>query len=127
MNNLAQYRLSMAVFSLGLLWVASEVVGDGDKPGPLDSATKAIVHRLKSARHAEGVRTNSPYDLAVSTTDPGDRAADGRNVGRSANAGAWAFGPDSVANDSASGIASPPTGPESDSAEIAPDVGVIYK
>jgi hypothetical protein len=46
MSNLSQYRLSIGLFSLGLLWVVSEVVGDGDQPGMLDKTTTSIVHRL---------------------------------------------------------------------------------
>lgn len=66
MSHLGQYRLSIAVFSLGLLCVVSQVVGDGDNPGLLDTTTKSIVHRLDSANTGSHADAGAPVELAVS-------------------------------------------------------------
>jgi hypothetical protein len=118
MSNLSQYRMSIALFSLGLLWVASEVVGDGDKPGPLDTATKSIVHRLKSADHGKVGQAPAPYELAVTEVDVADREP-----------GPWdtaAASPGGLATDEAE----PPAQAESETPDPspgAPDVGIVHK
>lgn len=74
MSNLSRYKFSLAIFSLGLLWVVSEVVGDGTKPGPLDTATHSIAGRLAS-RHQEPAQASAtPYELAVSQSEPAEEA-----------------------------------------------------
>lgn len=118
MSNLAQYRLWIGFFSFGLLWAASEVVGDSDKPGPLAAATKTMVHRLKSHDDGTAVRTDDDYDLAVSETDFSDREASSHN----------AFAPDAAASEGAADLASSPAQAEPEAAAVAPpDVGVIHK
>ncbi len=74
MSNLSQYKLSLAVFSLGLLWVVSEVVGDGTKPGPLDTAAHSIAGRLAARHHETAQASSTPYELAVSQAEPAEAA-----------------------------------------------------
>jgi hypothetical protein len=75
MSNLAQYRFSIVMFSLGLLFVVSEVVGDGEKPGALDVATTSVVHRLKSGGADAADQEEASYELAV-TDRVGDASGD---------------------------------------------------
>lgn len=74
MSNLSQYKVSLAIFSLGLLWVVSEVVGDGTQPGPLDTATHSIAGRLAARHHEAAQSSSTPYELAVSQAEPAEAA-----------------------------------------------------
>jgi hypothetical protein len=67
MSNLSSYRLSIVVFSLGLLWAVSEMVGDGERPGLLDHATKSLVHRLDAKDEGNG---ESSETVARSESQP---------------------------------------------------------
>jgi hypothetical protein len=115
MSNLSQYRLSIVFFSLGLLWVVSEVVGDGDQPGMLDKATKSVAHRLNNAGDKTSEPDNGPL-LAVSQTYPGESH---RNPFRLTPAeGIAAEGADA---------SSAVEGSESSRALPPPDPGMIHK
>jgi hypothetical protein len=123
MSNLAQYRVSIGLFSLGLLWAVSAVVGEGDKPGPLDSATKSIVHRLNSVDHGEERRSHSPFDLAVSETSAPPPEASGE-------ASAEPAAPGSAAIDGSVDRAAPQAQAEPGAAEpqlAPPDAALIHK
>jgi hypothetical protein len=123
MSNLSQYRVSIGVFSLGLLWVVSEVVGDGQQPGALDNATTTIVHRLDAAGDQQD-ETQPRYALAASETDSAadpeewDQPARGSQARHAASP--WAITQDDGEAQSAE--------PEAGDSELPPpDVGMIHK
>jgi len=117
MSNLAQYRFSIILFSVGLLFVVSEVVGDGDKPGALDVATKSVAHRLNSGGANDAAEGGASDELAVTETveDPSSPSAG------SPRAGPWAAVTNAV---------SPrpePEADEDDEAAPGPDASMIHK
>lgn len=125
MSNLSQYRLTLAVFSLGLLWGVSEVVGDGERPAPLDSATKSIVHRLNAADDGNGGQSDMRYELAVTSTDDGNG-----ETRQFAGAHSSPFASDPATAGDAGGLASPSAQSDPEAAQPpppGPDVGLIHK
>lgn len=73
MGNLAQYRLAVVLFALGLLFVVSQVVGDGENPGAIDVAAKSIAKRLNSSPPSE-TTSDEPYEVAVTQSSGAHRA-----------------------------------------------------
>nr|WP_166176946.1 hypothetical protein [Altererythrobacter segetis] len=121
MSSLSQYRTSLAIFSLGLLWMVSEVVGDGEKPAPLDTATRSIVHRLKSADEKSGGQSDGDYELAVATSGAGSGGA---------TEFAGAPGGSLVSHPASAVGTTQPASPQPDAVEEqppGPDVGLIHK
>ena|SRR6478735_11663550 len=129
MSNLSQYRTSLGIFAIGLLWLVSEVVGEDGKPGPLTSATKSIAHRSQSPKNASTDDPEAGYELAVSKAIPSDPGA---NAPRRSP---WEVRPDDAAaelgeRDSAAEPVAPVRLVKSDAIEpqpADPDVGVIHK
>jgi hypothetical protein len=121
MSNLAQYRLSLGLFSIGLLWLVSEGVGEDRKPGPLDSATKSIAHRLQASHGAATDQTDANYELAVSEAVPAapEQSAPPRS--------AWAISPGGASEDT--GLADDGAAPADveAGAPLPADVGIIHK
>jgi hypothetical protein len=125
MSNLSQYRMALGIFSLGLLWVVSEVVGSGEKPAPLDTATKSVVHRLASAGDKGGDPADPSYQLAVSQAgeESGWREGAAQPPARSASPFAL-----DAPSDEEDGALTPESGagPEPER-QAPPDVRLIHK
>lgn len=124
MSNLAQYRAVIVLFSLGLLFVVSQVVGDGKTPGVLDTVAQSAVHRLQSHGDQGADSSTANYELAVSEeypdeAEPGDEAesADSSAPAAEHASNAWAL-------DSGSGQAEPEPAAEE---APAPAVVIIHK
>jgi hypothetical protein len=127
MSNLSQYRTSLAIFSLGLLWVVSEVVGSGDKPAPLDTATNSIVHRLAKSGDEASDTSSAPYELAVSQADSPAPDANPRADGARPPARSLSpFALDAAAGDSDDETGASAAASEAE-ARLPPDVGLIHK
>jgi len=127
MSNLSQYRMSLAIFSLGLLWVVSEVVGDGEKPAPLDTATKSIVHRLARSGDQAGDESGAPYELAVSQADDAEESNPHDDAAVPPARPASPFALDAAGDGDGDGdpvAPKPETGSET---RPGPDVGLIHK
>jgi hypothetical protein len=128
MSNLSQYRMSLGIFSLGLLWVVSEVVGDGEKPAPLDTATRSVVHRLASAGDNGGDPGDPSYQLAVSQAEDAEQGADpGEGAAQPPTRSASPFALDAPTGEEDGVLASGAgTEPEPER-QAPPDVGLIHK
>jgi hypothetical protein len=126
MSNLSQYRTSLAIFSLGLLWVVSEVVGDGQEPAPLDTATKSIVHRLAKSGDKAGETSSAPYELAVSQAD--DAPADANSRDGASSSPAHSANPFALdgAGDDGDDISAAPQAEPAPAAQPAPAVGPMH-
>jgi hypothetical protein len=68
MGNLARYRLFAGLFAAIILLGVSNLVGDGDRPGTIDVATKLIVTRLNSNSASQSAAAPTPQ-IAVSQTE----------------------------------------------------------
>jgi hypothetical protein len=127
MIKLSQYRTMLGFFAIGLLWLVSEVIGDETKPGPLDSATKSMVHRLHEPASGGSDEAGTDYELAVSEAIPREATAPHRS--------AWSIEPDSPAASSGEAASGPQPGSPvqlidaeaGESRAEQPDVGVIHK
>jgi hypothetical protein len=127
MSNLSQYRMSLGIFSLGLLWVVSEVVGDGEKPAPLDTATKSVVHRLASSGDDGGDPANAPYQLAVSQAEDGELGANPREAAAQPPARpASPFALDAPTTEGDPVLASEVGAESEPDRQAPPDVGLIH-
>lgn len=127
MSSQAQFRWYVGLFGLGLLWVVSEVVGDGEKPGPLENASKSIAHRVAAQAGENSPEGGHPYELAVTQAAASDEA-EGPAEPNEGDVNPVAPEPGAASNPWAIGASSTATQPAADEpADAGPDVGVIHK
>lgn len=127
MSNLSQYRMALGIFSLGLLWVVSEVVGGGEKPAPLDTATKSVVHRLASTGDKDGDPADPSYQLAVSQAGEESGWREGAAQPPARSASPFALDAPTTEGDGVLEAAAEAQAEPEPDGQAAPDVGLIHK
>jgi len=75
MSTLSQFRNVVAIFALGTIWLSTEMVGEENKPGAIDSATRTAVDQLHSTDKNE-----APQALQASSPSQTQASGDGNFI-----------------------------------------------